>query len=73
VYFPSSGFGDGAMARVFPSIGDTLVLVYCHGEICMIWLEDGPCDGEREALDPTSSLWLGTIPMMRCLDLACRC
>ena len=58
------------MARVCPSIGDTLVLVQHHGEICMIWSEDGPCDGDREALAPTNSLWLGTSPMMRCPDLA---
>ena len=37
----SIGFGDGVMARVYPSIRDTLVLVYHHGEICMIWIDDG--------------------------------
>ena len=36
----------------------------------MIWSEDGPCDGEREALAPTASLGLGTSPMTRCPNIA---
>ena len=61
------------MDRVCPSIGGTLVLVYRHGEICMIWSKDGPCDGEREALAPTTSLGLGISPMMMYLVLAWQC
>ena len=72
-HFPSGGFGDGVMASVCPSNGGTLVLVQRHGEICMIWTEDGLCDGEREELAPTASLGLGISPMMRYLVLAWQC
>lgn len=58
------------MARVCPSIRYILVMLQRHGEICMIWSEDGPCDGERNALAPIAILGLNIIPMMRCLDLA---
>ena len=64
-HFPSNGFGDGVMVRVCPSIGGTHVLAHHPGEISMIWTEDGLCDGEREALAPTTSLGLGTSPMTR--------